>query len=556
MLSAVVLLASFTLKAMFGLSFRRGIMAFALWQVLCIALGATFLVTILAAASETILTFLLIIALMLLSLWMWSGKQSVGAGEKETGLAKSMHASLGESEKKVVAVAIVALLFSTLVTPSMVVHVYCEPDPDSSDEEIVVETDFTWRNETVRGEIAWSGTVGANVTYQQGMKATGQAPIVEFAQGLLQGGLETAWGIVNVPGALYGLHDFKAATTYLSLINDVTQLQWIMEPQPPLLPQNCKFEPKVESSASTFAKNKALADQLADMGRKEFKVEVASNPDVISKAVDIEKYVDGVAWDSAFSNYFTLNFPLAYETYQKVKAETDSDGEALWQAARIFGLTSPYLELKEAVDSGDPRRMGSSGIKAAFTFVTTLLLLKSAYNMAKGEGLLTAVSKAAYDLVMPAQTLYAILKAGVSKARGAITAIKDVGLKEALTIALDNIASRFRSTEYIEFLDEDVPLLGTQNEPMYDGGALPERTIASTLEESYTEAYIKYIKSLEHDVDVIAIRRFSDRSWERSFIDEVSDYERLNDINVGEAEIQGVKIEVVKGQWGQIITSY
>ena len=40
-LFAIVLLASFTLKAMFGLSFRRGILAFVLWQVLCLAFGAT-----------------------------------------------------------------------------------------------------------------------------------------------------------------------------------------------------------------------------------------------------------------------------------------------------------------------------------------------------------------------------------------------------------------------------------------------------------------------------------------------------------------------------------
>jgi len=55
-LSAIVLLASFTLKAMFGLSFRRGILAFALWQVLSLALGATLMATVLAAMFQTILT--------------------------------------------------------------------------------------------------------------------------------------------------------------------------------------------------------------------------------------------------------------------------------------------------------------------------------------------------------------------------------------------------------------------------------------------------------------------------------------------------------------------
>lgn len=69
-LSAIVLLASLTLKVLFGLSFRSGILAFALWQVLSLLLGATLIVTILASMFQTILTMIPILALMFLAWWM------------------------------------------------------------------------------------------------------------------------------------------------------------------------------------------------------------------------------------------------------------------------------------------------------------------------------------------------------------------------------------------------------------------------------------------------------------------------------------------------------
>ncbi|MBO3804039.1 MAG: hypothetical protein JTT11_09275, partial [Candidatus Brockarchaeota archaeon] len=70
-LLAIILTASYTLKAAFGLSFRRGILAYTLWQCLSLLLGALLVVTLLAAMVKTLLTFLLIIALMLLSWWRW-----------------------------------------------------------------------------------------------------------------------------------------------------------------------------------------------------------------------------------------------------------------------------------------------------------------------------------------------------------------------------------------------------------------------------------------------------------------------------------------------------
>jgi len=69
-LSAIVLLASYILKAMFGLSFRRDTLTFGLWQVLCLTLRAMLMATVLAAMSETIFTFLLVTTLLLLAWWM------------------------------------------------------------------------------------------------------------------------------------------------------------------------------------------------------------------------------------------------------------------------------------------------------------------------------------------------------------------------------------------------------------------------------------------------------------------------------------------------------
>jgi uncharacterized protein YjbI with pentapeptide repeats len=549
----IVFAASYTLKASFDLSYWRGILAYFLWLLLSFVFGSLLAITLLAAMFETVFTFILFIALALAVWWMWKGPKT------EISTGRNHLARLGDSERKFLAASVVALLFSTLVTHSMVVQVYCGPQTEEYDVE--VETDFDWANSTVRSEIAWSTTIGANVTYQQEARSAGQAPIVEFSQGFLQGCLETAWGIVNIPGAIYGLHDFKAATTYLSLINDVTKLQSVMEPQPILLPQNSQFGPKVEGlySVSTFAKDGDIANRLAGMGRKEFKVEVASNPDIISRAVDVEKYVDGVAWDSALTNYFTLNFPLAYETYQRVKADTGSEGEALWQAARIFGLTSPWLEIKEALGSGDIKGMGSGAAKLVFTLGSTFFMLRSAYYLAKGEGLLSAVSKTAYDLVMPGQMLYSILKAGLLKARSSIATIRDVGLKEALVTALDDLANRFRSTEYIEFKisDDESQFTGIPYDYVtYDGELEGKVIVISTIEEAYLK-FLTYLKIKVGGEWIPALKdqrlaaKLIDRNWIRSFIDEIGNYQRLEEIGEGTAEIQGVKVEIESKHWGR-----
>jgi len=58
-LATVVLLASYTLKAMFSLSLRRGILAYFIWQALSLTLGGLLVVTIFTVMLETIFTFIL-----------------------------------------------------------------------------------------------------------------------------------------------------------------------------------------------------------------------------------------------------------------------------------------------------------------------------------------------------------------------------------------------------------------------------------------------------------------------------------------------------------------
>jgi len=208
-LSAIVLLASYTLKAMFGLSFRRGVLAYYLWQVLCLALGGLLVVTVIAAMLETVLTFILIIAFTLTAWWMWGNK---GLGLK----AGSDHLHLEGSDEKIVTIAMVALLASSLVVPSSL----CAPIENE------VEVDFTWENNGV------AHVVGANITWNAtrvnatAQGAPGQANgAAEFGMGAGQPLADVALSIINFTSFLYSLHDYKAATTYLSLIDDVTQLQ-------------------------------------------------------------------------------------------------------------------------------------------------------------------------------------------------------------------------------------------------------------------------------------------------------------------------------------------
>jgi len=539
-LSATVFFTSYTLKAMFGLSFRSGILAFVLWQALSLALGGLLVVTIIAAMLETIFAFILIIAFALAAWWMWSGQRGLKVGRD--------HLHLAIPDKRIVTIAMVALLLSSLVVPSAL----CLPEVHE------VDVDFTWESNGVThmvgANITWNATT-ANATAQgaQGQEQVNKA--FEAVTGIGQGITDIVGGIVNVPGALYGLHDFKAATTYLSLINDVTQIQGILEPPPQILPRNTDFEPPYlddeKQQTSTFARDEALASELADMSKKEFKVEVASNPDVISKAVDIEKYVDGVAWDSAFANYFTLNLPMAYETYQKVKADTGSEGEALWQAARIFGLTSPYLEFKEAWDSGDTSRIWSSGTKLGFTLVSTFFMLRSAYRIARGEGLLTAVTKTAYDLAMPGQTLYNLLKAGALKAKGAIAAIRDVGLRKALTTAMDKLANKFSSMDDQSKL-ESIPYDYVTNDGELDGKVI----VIPTIKEAYLK-FLTYLKVKVRGEWIPALKdqrlagKLVDRDWITSFVDEIGDFQRLDELGEGTADIGGARVEIESKHWGR-----
>jgi len=218
-LSAIVLLASFTLKAMFGLSFRRGILALALWQVLCLVLGATLMATVLATAFETILTIIPILALILLAWWMWDGRLGFRAGR----------ITAGESEKKVTVVVIVALLCSSLLVPSAIVVVRCEPQSNSTEQDANI--DFNWNNKTVSGNIAWNATQTNSAgqvttgTATTGTGTTGQANSRtgsgDFWGDVRQGlGEEIPDCLRNLwpPTAMQNLHDASRDLGYLYLI--------------------------------------------------------------------------------------------------------------------------------------------------------------------------------------------------------------------------------------------------------------------------------------------------------------------------------------------------
>jgi len=340
-LSAIVLATGYTLKAAFDLTYWRGILAYFLWQALSLALGGLLVVTVMAAMLETIFTFILIVALMLSAWWMWGGQLGLKAGRN--------YLRLGGPDKRVMTIAMVALLCSSLVVPSAVVR--CAP------EEQEVDVDFTWENNgvthTVGANITWNATA-VNATVQS---ATAQANGgAELVTGVGQGVADIIWSIVYFPASLYSLHDFKAATTYLSLINDVTQLQGIMEPQKPLLPPNSPFDLQVgKESASTFAKDGALASELADMDRKEYKCEVASNPDVISKEIrSVFQVFETDKKESLMALKLTGSPYMARLDFEKVHRIAASDWVNKFQTMLGLGkylLLEVPLDLREITES-------------------------------------------------------------------------------------------------------------------------------------------------------------------------------------------------------------
>jgi len=354
-LSAIVILAGYTLKALFGLSLRRGILAFALWQVLCLALGASFLATVLAVMFQTILTIIPIVALMLLVWWMWRGKLRIGVGGN-----KNHDSTAVEPEKVIAALVIVALLCSSLLVPSAIIVVRCEPQTNSTEQD--VDIDFNWNNKTVSGNIAWNttqmdsngqGTTGTSG--QSGTGSTGQSnPWIEGILGAGEAGVDFIRGFW-IPGVLQNLHDSWRDREYLYIITDITRLQSLGQELPPIMPASggtpngdWKDHPR------DYVKDGALADALANMTKKEFKVKVAENPDVITKTYDVDKYVEATAWASAAADLVTLNSLTASETFRRVETQTHDWLTALYKAGRTFGLSAPALESIEAIKSGDP----------------------------------------------------------------------------------------------------------------------------------------------------------------------------------------------------------
>jgi hypothetical protein len=82
---------------------------------------------------------------------MWGGRISIRTG----GM------TAGETEKRVVAGAIVALLCSSLLVPHAIGVVCCDPQTNSTEQDVDVE--FNWDNKTVSGNIAWNTTqMGSN----------------------------------------------------------------------------------------------------------------------------------------------------------------------------------------------------------------------------------------------------------------------------------------------------------------------------------------------------------------------------------------------------------
>ncbi|MBO3802819.1 MAG: hypothetical protein JTT11_02930 [Candidatus Brockarchaeota archaeon] len=148
---------------------------------------------------------------------------------------------MGDSERKVAAVAIVALLLSTLATPSVVARVHGEPQPDGYDIE--VEADFDWANMTVRGEIAWTGTIGANVTYQHGNEAGGLMFDHAYA-GVKDGQVEIVVHFKNAGGG-------KLTVVALE-VNGIEMVPKGKSPFPIELPSGTNARLRLHASLETF----------------------------------------------------------------------------------------------------------------------------------------------------------------------------------------------------------------------------------------------------------------------------------------------------------------
>jgi len=393
-LSAIVLLASLTLKALFGLSFRRGILAFALWQVLSLALGAMLMTAVLVAMFQTIVTIVPIIALMLLAWWMWGGKLRNRA-DGNIG-----HGTISlEPDRKIISLAIVILLCSSLLTPSAMKVVRCDPQTNSTEQDVNI--DFNWQNKSVSGNIAWNftqantggqGTTGTGTTSasgQTGSQGLGDSlwiagnNIWNFYQGTWEAQLDFGRSFL-IPLVLQNMHDAWRDREYLNLMTDITRLRDLLsEPPPPIQTTgfNPPNDPNQQDISRAYVRDGALADQLANMSKKDYKVAVAKNPDIISKAIDVERYVEDKAWASAAADLLTYNSLSSSDTFHKVEAETHDPLTALYEAGRVNGFTSPGLEVYEAIKSGDARRIGRAITSAGLSYAMLALILKSAWDV-------------------------------------------------------------------------------------------------------------------------------------------------------------------------------
>jgi uncharacterized protein YjbI with pentapeptide repeats len=290
-----------------------------------------------------------------------------------------------------------------------------------------------------------------------------------------------------------------------------------------------------------YASDAALANKLASLDRKDFKVSVAEDPDAVSKALDIERYVESTSWGKAVIDLLTLNFPLACETSKWIESTTGDKREASYAWLRTFSLTSPLTEYAEAIKSGDPSRIGRSMAQAALTYTMLYSLINGAWDVAKGKGLAVGVAKAAYDLIVPAQGLYAILKGGLSGIEGALSDISDVGLKSYLEGAWVDLKARLTGYEYIPFIPSDENLLDSDitNGFTFDSYELTKVPVGWMPEEPCI-----WTRILD---DASIAKKISSESWVRSFIKEIDDYQKLDQIGEGETEILGLKIKMEKG---------
>jgi uncharacterized membrane protein YfcA len=374
------------LKKFFALSFRKGALAFLLWQILSTALGTLFLSTDLAAIFLPLIA-IPIVALAFLFWWLW---------RRKSGIGDKVVPSLGQG-RTVATLLIVVLLCSSLLTPSIVCFVQCEPEQDSTEQE--VEVDFTWDGKPVTASIAWNASQANAAGLSRTSSEEHANPALDFVLGLGEGALGTLWGIINVPGALWSSHDFHRDMTYTSLISDITNIQNIIEsPQQQDRPRDSLYNTTDTRPITTiYAKDLALANKLASMDRKEFKLHVAENPQDVSRAVDTERYVETVSWGKSVLNFVTLNIPLTIETYQRVVAETGKWTTALYEAGKVFSLTSPLVECYEAAMSGDARRFGRSIAQAAATYGSLYLAIKALRNVGKVKGYAEAAAKTLYN---------------------------------------------------------------------------------------------------------------------------------------------------------------